>query len=542
MPESEFDYVIVGAGTAAGIIAYRLGEAGHSVCVLEAGPSDNHPYLRVPAGFNKTLFDPKLSWQFKSEPGDGVAGRSIPMSQGRVLGGSSSINGMIYNRGMPSDYDAWVQAGNPGWSFDDLLPLFQRTERRLTQDGSADPAFRGDKGRLTVIDAKWPNALEDAFVESAIACGVPRNPDYNAATFEGAGKYQSAIHRGWRVSTSTAFLKPAAKRFRVEIRTHSQASRVLFDGKRATGVAYRRKGMEHTVRARREVILAAGALNSPKLLQLSGIGPGALLSGLGIPVLHDLPGVGENLRDHFGPRIVARAKPGVDSFNLHVTGLSLVRQVIRWGLGLSSVLATSPGRAYAFCKSDRALDTTDYTIMYAPASFKAGLVGVLDDFPGMSIGVWPQRPRSSGYVRIASADPQDAPRFDPRYLTDDADMRILLTGVRTTRRIMATEPLAGLIESELFPGLDCQSDEELTAFLRQFSTTSYHLSGSCKMGPQSDAGAVVDPRLRVHGVEGLRVADASIMPMIVSANTAVPAMVIGEKCADLVLEDRGTTR
>jgi choline dehydrogenase len=300
--------------------------------------------------------------------------------------------------------------------------------------------------------------------------------------------------------------------------------------------------MEHTVRARREVILAAGALNSPKLLQLSGIGPGAFLSGLGIPVLRDLPGVGENLRDHFGPRIVARAKPGVDSFNLHVTGLALVRQVIRWGLGLSSVLATSPGRAYAFCKSDPALDTTDYTIMYAPASFKAGLVGVLDDFPGMSIGVWPQRPRSSGYVRIASQDPQDAPRFDPRYLTDEEDMRILLTGVRSTRRIMATEPLASLIESELFPGPDCQSDEELTAFLRQFSTTSYHLSGSCKMGPQSDAGAVVDPRLRVHGVEGLRVADASIMPMIVSANTAAPAMVIGEKCADLVLEDRGAMR
>ncbi len=534
-----FDYVIVGGGTAAGIIAWRLGEAGHSVCVLEAGPSDNHPYLRIPAGFNKTLFDPNLTWQFRTDPDPGIAGRSIPMAQGRVLGGSSSINGMIYNRGQPSDYDSWAQAGNTGWSHDDLLPLFRRTERRIAPAGSPnpDPSFRGEDGRLSVVNANWPNALEDAFIASSQACGIPRNPDYNGASFEGTGNYQSAIHRGWRASTSTAFLKPAAKRHGVDVRTMAQALRISFEGKRASGVVYRRHGCELSVRARREVIVAAGAVNSPKLLQLSGIGPGALLSGHGIAVRHDLPGVGENLRDHFGPRIVARAREGVDSFNLHVKGLPLVRQVIRWALGLSSVLATSPGRAYAFCRSDPALDTTDFTIMYAPASFKAGLVGVLDDFPGMSIGVWPQRPRSAGYVRIASADPDTAPHFNPRYLTDDADVRVLLAGIRITRRIMATEPLAGLIDSELFPGLDCQSDEDLIAFVRQFGTTSYHLVGSCKMGPATDTMVVVDPRLRVHGVEGLRVADTSIMPMIVSANTAAPAMVIGEKCADLVLED-----
>jgi choline dehydrogenase len=536
MPMDElFDYVIVGGGTAAGIVAYRLGEAGHTVCVLEAGPADNHPYLRIPAGFNKTLFDPRFTWQLKSDPDPGINGRQIAYTQGKVLGGSGSVNGMIYNRGQSGDYDGWAQAGNSGWSYEDILPYFRRTERR--EANSVDPAYRGRDGRLTVVNAPWPNIAVDAFIEAAVLRGHPRNPDHNAASQWGAGYWQSSIERGWRASTSTAFLKPARKRFGVAVRTMAQVLRIELEGRRAARVVYRTAGGERTVAARGEVILSAGAVHSPKLLQLSGIGPGALLAGHGIAVRHDLPGVGENFRDHFGPRLVARARPGVDSINLHTRGLPLARQLLLWALGRPSILALSPARGHLFGKSDPAMDAPDYTLMFAPASFKAGLVGVLDDFPGITVGAWPMRPQSSGYVRIASADPDSMPHINARYLTDPVDQRVQVAAMRAARAIMATEPLAGLIDAELFPGPDCQSDEEMLEFARSFGATSFHLAGSCKMGPASDLRAVVDPRLRVHGIAGLRVIDSSIMPTIVSGNTAAATMMIAEKGSDMILED-----
>lgn len=531
-----FDYVIVGGGTAAGILAYRLGEAGHSVCVLEAGPPDRNPYIHIPAGFSKTLFHPRLTWQFKTDPDPATGNRSAPYTQGKTLGGSSSLNGMIYNRGQPGDYDGWAQAGNHGWSYDDILPYFRRTEQRIAPDVAPDRRYRGDDGRLTVTTAQWPNNLEAAFIESAQSAGHPYNPDYNGATQEGVGRYQSAISRGWRVSTATAFLHPARKRFGVDVRTDAQVTRIVLEGKRATGVTYRKGGAEHGITARREVIVSAGAINSPRLLQLSGIGPAELLQTAGIAVRHALAGVGENFRDHYSPRIVARARPGVDSINLHVTGLPLLRQIALWSVGKPSVLATSPARIHLFGKSDPGMEKPDYAMMFAPASFKMGLVGVLDDFPGMTCGVWQQRPESAGYVRIANPDPDTPPHVNPRWLSEVTDQRVVLAALRAARKIYATEPLASLIDQELFPGLNHETDDELMAFAREKGATSYHLVGTCKMGPATDMRAVVDPELRVHGLEGLRVIDSSIMPMIPSANTAAATMMIAEKGADMILK------
>ncbi len=531
-----FDYVIVGGGTAAGIVAYRLSEAGHTVCVLEAGPPDRNPYIHIPAGFSKTLFHPKLTWRFKTDPDPATGNRSAPYSQGRTLGGSSSLNGMIYNRGQAGDYDGWAQMGNRGWSYDDVLPYFRRTECRIAPDQVPDPTYRGDEGRLIVTTAQWPNRLEPAFLEAAQKAGHPYNPDYNGETQEGVGRYQSAIWKGRRVSTATAFLHPARRMFGVDVRTHALATRILLTNKRATGVRYRRHGREEEVSARREVIVSAGAINSPKLLQLSGIGSAELLQSAGVTIAHDLAGVGENFRDHYSPRIVARAKPGVDSINLHVTGLPLAWQVARWMLGKPSVLATSPARIHLFGKSDPAMERPDYAMMFAPASFKAGLVGVLDDFPGMTTGVWQQRPESAGYVRISGPDPDASPRVNPRWLTEVTDQRVVLAALRAARKIYATEPLASLIDEEIFPGLSYESDEELMAFAREKGATSYHLVGTCKMGPATDARAVVNPELKVHGLTGLRVIDSSIMPMIPSANTAAATMMIAEKGSDMILK------
>ncbi len=527
-----FDYVIVGAGTAASILAYRLGEKGHSVCVLEAGPPNRHPYLVVPAGFAKTLFHPELTYAFKSDPDPDTGNRAMLFSQGRTLGGSSSLNGMIYNRGQDADYDLWAQAGNRGWSFEDVLPLFQRTERRIAE--RVDASRRGTEGRLTVTTAPWPNALEEAFTETALRLGHKRNDDYNAH-HDGVGPFQSAISRGRRVSTATAFLHPARKSFGVDVRCHARVTRIDFLERRATGVAYTRDGATYRVMARREVIVAAGVFNSPKLLQLSGVGPAALLKENGVQPLIDLPGVGENLHDHFGPRIVARAKPGVDSVNLHVSGLPLLKQIAKWLLGQPTVLATSPARVHLFGRSDPTLERPDFTIVFMPASFKAGLVGVLDDFPGLTFGCWPMRPLSRGYVRIAGPGPDTPPRVNPRYLSEEYDRRVLVEALKTARRIAATEPLASLIDAELFPGPEVASDADLLAFSRQWGATSFHYVGSCKMGPASDVRAVVGPDLKVHGLEGLRVADSSIMPSIPSANTAAASMMIGEKAADLIL-------
>jgi choline dehydrogenase len=529
-----FDFVIVGGGTAAGILAYRLAEVGKSVCVLEAGPPDRNPLMRVPAGFIKTLFDPKVTWQFASEPDLNTNNRPIQYTQGRTLGGSSTVNGMVYNRGQAADFNGWAQRGNRGWGYDDILPYFRRTERWT---GGGDRQYRGSHGRLGISQSPWPNAVVDAFVASARALGHPFNADYNGARQEGVGFYQSAIVRGRRVSTASAFLHPARRRFGVDIRTAALVTGLVLDNGAAVGAVYVQGGRVEQVSAREEIILSAGTINSPKLLQLSGVGPGALLRRHGIVVRVDRPGVGENFRDHYSPRLVARAKDGVDTLNAHVTGLPLGLEIAKWLAGRPSVLSLSPALVHVFGKTDPALDNPDYSLVFTPGSYKQGFIGRLDDFPGMTCGAWQMRPDSSGYVRIKSADPSDTPLVNANYLAEETDRRILLGALKAARAVLAAPPLAPFVVRELFPGQDVQSDEDWLAFARQYGNSSYHLVGTCRMGPASDPSSVVDDRLRVRGVRGLRVVDASIMPTMPSANTYAATMMIAEKASDMILED-----
>ncbi len=527
-----FDYVIAGAGTAAGIIAYRLGEAGKSVCVLESGPADRNLFLHVPAGTMMTQRDPALTWQLDSEPGAGLDGRRIHYMQGRTLGGSSAINGMVYNRGQAADFDHWAQRGNPGWGYEDVLPYFRRSERFV---GEADDRYHGRDGRITVSRRTYRNPIGEAFLAAAEAYGYPRNDDYNGALQEGVGRYQAIIDGRWRVSTATGFLNPARRKFKVDVRTGALVTRVLLEGRRATGLEYVRDGKPQTVTARESVIISAGPVQSPKLLQLSGIGPEALLREHGIAVHHALPGVGENLHDHYNTRVTARARPGTGGLNMQARGLPLLGQIALWALGRPSILSLPVAMLHVFAKSDPALDEPDFYFTCSPGSLQRP--GVLNDFPAISCGSAMMRPQSRGYVRIRSADPHDAPAIDPNYLTAEIDRIVSIRALKAARAVMQTHPMADLIETEVAPGLDVQKDEDWLPYLKANGVSSLHLCGACKMGPASDTLAVTDPRLKVHGLEGLRVADSSVIPAIPSANTMAATMMIAEKAADLFLED-----
>ena len=530
-----FDYVVVGAGSAGSLLASRLAEGGrHTVCVLEAGPPDRSPFIHIPAGYIKTLYDPAYTWQFKSEPVPGADGRQFATTQGRTLGGSGSINGLVYNRGQAADFDHWAQIGNHGWGYADVLPYFQKTERRI---GAGDERYRGRAGGFAVGSLDWHHPICDAFVAGAAGVGIPVNPDYNGASQAGVGAFQRAIHRGRRVSTARAFLHPAFAEGGIDIRTDAQATTITFDGKRATGVRYRqggRDGADRTVAAGREVILCGGAINSPALLQRSGIGPAAFLSSLGIEAVHDLPGVGENLRDHYAVRMVARAR-GL-TINNFARPPRLWAEIAKWAAGRPSILSLSPSLIHVFWKSDPALDSPDLQFTFTPASYKAGgIAGMLDSFPGMTCGAWQQRPESLGYVRLRSADPFEYPAIQPNYLAHENDRRVLLAGIKLARRLMTAPELAPFYDHEQLPGADAQSDDELMHWARQQGSTVFHLIGACRMGPATDPTAVVDDQLRVRGVAGLRVADSSIMPSMPSANTNAATMMIAEKAADMIL-------
>jgi choline dehydrogenase len=530
-----FDYVIVGAGSAGALLAARLAEGGrHTVCVLEAGPPDRSPFIHIPAGYIKTLYNPAYTWQFKTEPVPGADGRRFATTQGRTLGGSGSINGLVYNRGQAADFDHWAQIGNRGWGYADVLPYFQRTEQRL---GDGDDRYRGRSGSFAVSNLDWRHPVCEAFIAGAAGIGIPVNPDYNGATQAGVGTFQRAIHRGLRVSTARAFLIPAHAEGGLDIRTDAQATKILFEGKRAVGVCYRQGGVNgiyRTVSARCEVILCAGAINSPALLQRSGIGPAGLLWSLGIIPLHSLPGVGENLRDHYAVRMVARAK-GL-TINNYARPPRLWVEIAKWAVGRPSILALSPSLIHVFWKSDPALDSPDLQFTFTPASYKAGgIAGMLDSFPGMTCGVWQQRPESLGYIRLRSADPFEHPEIQPNYLAHENDRRVLLAGIKLARRLMATPELGPFYDQEELPGADVQTDDELMDWARAQGSTVFHLMGACRMGPATDPTAVVDDQLRVYGVDGLRIADSSIMPSMPSANTNAATIMIAEKAADMIL-------
>ena len=534
--ETLFDYVIVGGGAAGCVLASRLTEdANVTVCMLEAGPADTNPLIRIPAGVIKLLFNPKVAWQFRTEGSPGTNGRRVFAPQGKTLGGSSSINGMIYNRGLPSDFDAWAQAGNRGWSYDDVLPYFRKSERRV---GKGDDDIRGRSGPIPVTNNEWFTPLTEAFVSGVAATGIPRNADYNDGNQAGVGYMQRAIEHGRRVSAARGYLGQARGRSNLQVICRAQAERILFDGKRAVGVAFRRSAgaEQRTVRARKEVIVSAGSLNTPKLMQLSGVGPANVLRRLGIEQVHVLPGVGRNLSDHFGVRTVVEIK-GAATANELSRGPRLGWEIAKWLMGRPSILGLSSSLAYVFGQSQPGLDQPDLQFVFTPISFKAGLFGVLDDFPGISLGVWPHRPHSRGYVEARSTNAFDDPIIQPNYLAESYDQRTIVAGIRQTRNFLGTPEFSKYVVRESVPGPERQSDDELLDFARQTGSTIYHFCGTSRMGPATDVNAVVDDRLRVHGVERLRIVDASIMPNVPSGNTYAPTLMLSEKGADLIRQD-----
>lgn len=534
-----FDYVVIGGGSAGSLLAARLSDnPAVSVCLIEAGERDRNLLFQIPAGFIKVIFDPACTWSYETDPGPGIEGRKVPVIQGRVLGGSGSINGMVYTRGQAEDFDHWAALGNPNWSYRDLLPYFKACERRV---GEADETYRGRTGGMPVVDLNWPSTLNDAFIAAAQKQGIPYNPDYNGQTQAGVGRYQYNIGRGWRKSAARSFLKPVENRANLKVLTGTMATALNFEGKRVTGMAYRRSdGTTGAIAARREVVLCCGAVNTPKLLQLSGVGPGALLQSLGIAVNHAAEGVGANYQDHFTPRLTYRAT-NVDTINEFARGTKLAGQLARWILGQPSILGIGVVLGCAFWKTRPELTRPNVVVTFTPGSFKAGFLGRLDDVPGMTCGVWQLRPDSRGLVRITSPDPGAKPSIQPNFLTDPRDQETVVEALKLGRRIMASPEIAQYCAAETMPGPMTQSDDELLAYARQQGLCGYHSSGTCRMGPDSDADAVVDSQLRVRGVDGLRIADASIMPTMVSGNTNATTMAIAAKAADLIAQASSNT-
>lgn len=532
-----FDYIIVGAGSAGCVLANRLSaDPEVTVCLLEAGGSDWHPWIHIPAGFTKTFHMPSVNWLYTMQASEWTGGREILAPRGKTLGGSSSINGHVWNRGQAADYDHWAQRGNRGWGYADVLPYFKRIEGTET----GEDTYRGRSGPLTVTESDWRHPLCDAFIEGAVQQGIPRNPDYNGGIQEGVSYSQRAISKGRRVSSARAFLHPVKARQNLEIRKQAYTTGLTFDGKRATGVRYAkggRSGAETEVKARREIILSAGTYNSPQILQLAGIGDPEHLASIGVETRHALPGVGRNLRDHYAPRFSARVK-NARSINEITRGVPLATEVVKWLLRKPSILGVTATLVYAFCKSRPEVDNSDLQITFTPASYAEGFQGILEREPGMTVAAWQQRPESHGTCLAQSSDPFQQPAIDPNYLAEEVDRQTLIAGMKRARSLLASEALKPFYDHEIYPGPDVQTDDELLACAKERAQTTFHPAGTCRMGPASDPTAVVDDQLRVHGIEGLRVVDASIMPMMLSANLNAGTMMIADKASDAI---RGET-
>ncbi len=528
-----FDYIIVGAGSAGCVLANRLSDnPKNRVLLLEAGGKDTNPWIHIPVGYVKTMVNPKLNWMFDTEPEAHTHNRPIPVPRGKVLGGSSSINGMLYVRGNARDYDGWAQLGCSGWAYDDVLPFFKKSENRETGGNT----YRGSGGLLNVADLTERYELLDAIIKAATEAGYPDNPDYNGKSQEGFGYFQLTQLRGVRHSSKRAFLDPAKDRTNLTILTHAQTTKILLDGKRAVGVVYQHRGSLKEARADGEVILSAGAVQSPQLLELSGIGQPGLLRSCGIETRHALAGVGENYQDHYVSRLQWRINQKI-TLNEKVRGLGLMGEAVKFALFRRGALTMSAGILGGFVKSREGLEVADVQFHVAHASFKDPKKRIFDKFPGLTFAPCQLRPESRGTIHIASADPLAAPKIRPNFLQNPLDQEIHVAGMRIARTIMASPAAAKYVDTETLPGPDVATDAALLDHALKTGATMYHPVSTCTMGPDPKRGAVVDPRLRVHGLQGLRVADASIMPRLTSGNTNAPTIMIGEKAADMILQD-----
>ena len=537
MAERTADYVIVGGGSAGCVLANRLSaDPKNRVVLLEAGPRDWNPWIHVPVGYFKTMHNPSVDWCYRTEPDPGLNGRQIDWPRGKVLGGSSSLNGLLYVRGQAEDYDRWRQMGNTGWGWDDVLPLFKRSER---QERGADE-FHGSDGPLWVSNMRLQRPICDAWVAAAQAAGYPFNPDYNGASQEGAAYFQLTTKNGRRCSSAVAFLNPARSRDNLEIVTNAPASRLILEGSRCTGVAWRDKaGAEHVVRAGREVIVSGGSINSPQLLMLSGIGEAAQLREHGIEVRADLPGVGKNLQDHLQARLVFKCNE--PTLNDEVRSLfNQAKIALKYAMFRAGPMTMAASLATGFFRTGDHVATPDIQFHVQPWSADSPGEGV-HPFSAFTMSVCQLRPESRGEIRLASGEAGIYPKIIPNYLSTDTDCRTIVEGINIARRIARHAPLTDKISEEFRPKADLSMDdyEGTLDWARSNSVSIYHPTGTCKMG--SGPGAVVDARLRVHGIAGLRVADCSIMPEIVSGNTNAPAIMIGEKASDMVLEDARAT-
>ncbi|NQW00639.1 MAG: choline dehydrogenase [Rhodospirillales bacterium] len=528
-----FDYIIVGAGSAGCVLANRLSEDPKvNVLLLEAGGKDTNPWIHIPVGYVKTMVNPNLNWMFDTEPQAHTHNRPIPVPRGKVLGGSSSINGMLYVRGNARDYDGWAQLGCTGWSYDDLLGYFKKSENRET----GGDEYRGTGGLLNVADLTERYELLDAIIKAGTECGYPDNPDYNGKSQEGFGYFQLTQVRGIRHSTKRAFLDPARNRANLKVEIYAQTTAVILDGKRAVGVRYLHKGQPKEARVRGEVILAAGAVQSPQLLELSGIGQPELLKTFGITPAHALSGVGENYQDHYVSRLQWKINRKV-TLNEKTRGLGLVQEALKFALFRKGALTMSAGILGGFVKSREGLEVPDVQFHIAHASFKDPKKRTFDKFPGLTIAPCQLRPESRGSIHIGSADPLAAPKIVANFLDNPLDQEIHVAGMRIARELMAAPAAAKYVDAETTPGLQTASDEALLDHALRTGATMYHPVSTCTMGTDPAMGAVVDARLRVHGIQGLRVADASIMPRLTSGNTNAPTIMIAEKAADMIKQD-----